>query len=237
MDSRVVLDIMVELAGLEDEMSSLLVVRDKSIAREKNLKELADEYRDDEIKARSDSLASELEYRDHEGRLKVLEAALADRRDKLVGLKEPRQYKVLKDEVLSLERQIDRLEDEALGMLDKGEGMERDVVEAAAGRQTQKHTLHRDALGKEERSNQVVAAEKEILQDIERLIGMLPPAEGRHILRLRTKLAQSCIYVSGSGCGACFEQLPMQKALEVQKGKNYVRCPGCARFIVHRPWK
>jgi len=237
MDARVVLDILVELAGLEDELVSLRVVRKKSISREKNLKELADEYRDDEIKARAGNLANELAYKNSEGRLKTLEAALADRKDKLVGLKEPRQYKVLKDEILSLERQIDRLEDEVLDGLDDSGKKVQDEIDAAAGRKQQKDTLQKESQGREGRKQQSAAAEKEILQDIERLIGMLPQVEGRHVLRLRTKLDQSCIWISGSGCGACFEQLPTQKALEVQKGKNFVRCPGCARFIVHRPWK
>ncbi len=237
MDDRVVLDIIVELAGLEDELVSVRMVRKKDTTREKSLQELSDEYRDDEVKARADCLANEMQYRDFEGRLKALEAALADRRDKLVGLKNPRQYKLLKDEVRSLEKQIDSLQDEALDVLEEGEGKSRDEVEAAAGRREQKITLNIEAQGSEDRLQKSVAAEKEILQDIARLIGMLPPAEGRHIMRLRTKLDQSCIWINGDGCGACFEQLPIQKALEVQRGTNYVRCPGCARFIVHQPWK
>jgi predicted nucleic acid-binding Zn-ribbon protein len=237
MDTRVVLEVLVELAGLEDELASLKVVRRKNVTRKKSLKELADEYRDDEIKARAEGLANDMEYRDHAGRLEALEEALADRRDKLVGLKEPRQYKLLKDEVLSLERQIDKLENEALGVLDKGDDKARKVVEAVAGRKDQKNTLMEESQDHEGRNRRTEAAEKEILQDIERLIGMLPQVEQRQVIRLRSKLDQSCIWVSGSGCGACFEQLPTQKALEVQKGKNYVRCPGCARLIVHRPWK
>lgn len=237
MDSRVTLDVMVELAGLEEELASVRVVRTKSATREKSLKELADEYRDDAENAKAEALAGELAYRDHAGRLKLLEATLADRKDRLVGLKEPRQYKLLKDEVLSLERQIDQLENEALAVLDQGDGKTKELVEAKAGQKKQIASLDEEAKGRSGRIQQADAAEKEILREIDRLIGMLPAAEARHIVRVRTKHDQSCIWIHDSSCGACFEQLPTQKALSVQKGKNYERCPGCARFIVHRPWK
>lgn len=76
----------------------------------------------------------------------------------------------------------------------------------------------------------------ELGEDIERLLGQLPPDIGRHARRLRTRYDRSVSYVRSGACDACFQQLPPQQAAEVARGRKLLRCAGCARYMVHRRW-
>ncbi len=76
-----------------------------------------------------------------------------------------------------------------------------------------------------------------IQNDLERLLGMLPPGENRAVIRLREKLGQAVVHHQDGACLGCFNQLPQQQAIVVEQGRIVVRCPSCMRFIVHRSWR
>ncbi len=78
---------------------------------------------------------------------------------------------------------------------------------------------------------------KHIQDDMGRLISMLPPTEGRAVVRLREKLDQAVVHHHEGACQGCFHQLPQQQALSVDSGRSIVRCPSCMRFLVHRSWR
>ncbi|MCB1183680.1 hypothetical protein KDM41_09600, partial [bacterium] len=72
--------------------------------------------------------------------------------------------------------------------------------------------------------------------EIARLLALLPPAVRRHVERLHGGGRRAVVWVAGGACGGCFGQLPAQQAIDADKGKSLVRCAGCARYVVHRPW-
>ena len=86
-------------------------------------------------------------------------------------------------------------------------------------------------------AGEAAAACEKLASELERLLHMLPEAAKRHVQRLRKNGGPAVVRVQGGACGGCFGQLPVQQGIDAEKGRTLVRCAGCARYVVHRPWR
>lgn len=237
MDERTLVNILSEIAELEELREKAREILQRNAKRDRELHELQDEYRSDAEAADAEAGSRGRTFRAIEGEMRQVEARLEDRRQHQALLADPRQHQALGEEIAALESRLARLEDEALGCLDEEESLAGAADEAR--RESREHGLktEQDLHDLQDQSRAMAKRVANIDLDLHRLVGMLPPAEKRHVERLRGKLDRSVVYQHSGACCGCFNQLPVQEALNVDRGRTVIRCPSCLRYIVHRPWK
>lgn len=237
MDARTLVNILSEIAELEDLRERAQETLRRNELKDRSLHELQDEYQADAEEAARQAGDRGRSFRVIERDIRETTDRLADRRRRQAQVSDPRQHQALDQEIAALQVRLSGLEDQALACLD-----EEEVLAGAADtarRETGEHGLRteRDRLEIREQSRAMAERVGHIDQDLHRLLAMLPPGEKRHVERLRGKLSRSVVYQHNGACCGCFNQLPVQEALNVDRGRTVVRCPSCLRYIVHRPWK
>lgn len=236
MDERVTIDLLVEIAGLEEKLAVAESTLAHHTRRTRDLRELQAEYEEDAAEARRGDQDANTRLRGKENEIRATEAALALKREQVVGCCDSRQYQAFQLEIAGLEQKLNRLEDEALALL-------AEVEQAGAGRAAAKRDQARQAdQGQSEISEmaaearQATAARDELVVELADRIQLLPVVIRRHVLRLREHGDRAVVRVEGGACGGCFGQLPAQLGIDADKGRAVVRCAGCACYVVHRDW-
>jgi predicted nucleic acid-binding Zn-ribbon protein len=237
LDPEVMLNLMVELAGLEEELADARATLVHHSRRDRHLRQLQTEYETDAAQAEAKGRNAAVSLRGAEARIQDIEAALAHKRDQVVGISDRRQYKALQDEIRALEKELDRLETKAIELMDDAGRRNRQAGQAMGNRDTQEDRGSEELARMDEESIRARAAEQEIVSEIDRLIGLLPDRIGRHVIRLRTQYPQAVVRVQEGACGGCFSLFPAQQGIDAEQGKALIQCPSCARFVVHRSWK
>jgi predicted nucleic acid-binding Zn-ribbon protein len=227
----------VELAGLEEELADARATLAHHRRRDRHLRSLQDEYAADAASAEAAEHGAEADLRRTEGRIKDVEESLARKRSQVGGVSDSRQLAALESEIQGLAAELDRLETSGLALLDEVGRMDDDAGDARRECDAQET---RGSAEMEEMTREVEmagAAEEEIVQEIDRLIGLLPIREGRHVKRLMAQLPQAVVRVQSGACGGCFGQLPVQKGLDAKQGRALVRCASCTRYVVRKSYK
>ena len=237
MDPSVMLNLMVELAGLEEELADARAVLAHHDRRDRHLRELQQEYEEDAAEAEAAGREAAVDLRRTEGRIRDVEALLARKRDQVIGITDRRQYKALQEEIRGLEIELDRLETAGLDLLDSAGRRDDDAGQARRDRDRQADRGGEEIERMAAESARAKEAEKEIVEEIDKLIAMLPAAEGRHVVRLRDQYGRAVVRVQSGACGGCFAQLPVQVGLDAEQGRTLVRCASCARYVVRRSYK
>ncbi len=236
MDPMVMLNLMVELAGLEEELTVARATIAHHGQRDKHLRSLQDEYVADAASAEAAGHGAEVELRRTEARIKDVEDTLARKRNQVGAVGDSRQLLALQAEIKNLEEELDRLETSGLALLDDVRIKDDDAGTARRQRDAQETRGSEEMEKMAGEMEMARAAEKEILQEIDRLTGLLPESERRHVKRLMSQVPPAVARVQSGACGGCFSQLPVQKALDAEQGKALVRCGSCARFVVRKAW-
>ncbi len=237
MDPEVMLNLMVELAGLEEELVDARATLTHHTRRDRHLRELQTEYEADAVQAEAEGRDMAVTLRGAEGRIRDIEAALVHKRDQVIGISDRRQYKALQTEIKALEAEMDRLETQAIELMDDVGDQDRQTGEAKGERDAQVDRGTKEIVRMDEETARAKAAEQEIVSEIERLTGLLPDRISRHVIRLRTQYPQAVVRVQAGACGGCFSVFPAQQGLDAEQGKALVKCPSCARFVVHKSWQ
>lgn len=237
MDIQTLVNILVEIAQLEElQVQARQKIQDNQV-KSHSLEELRAEYRKDEAEAVAGVQAQARTLRVIEQEIKSVEARIVDRDDRLIGVSDRRQHRALTEEISHLKLKLGQLEDEAMDLLEaeeQGQKVAEEVVQESADRRSAARSSQKE-MGNE---SQMLAERLEHIQaDLHRLLSMLPVTEKRHVERLQSKLDQSTVYLHNGACCGCFHQLPVQEAINVNRGRHLVRCPSCMRFVVHKPWK
>ena len=237
MDPAVLLNMMVELAGLEEELSAARAVLAHHGKRDRHLRELTREYAADAVAAETAGHDAAVSLRLTEGRIRDVEAALAHKRDQIIGVSDRRQYKAMQTEIRALEAELEKLETAGLEILESSDLNEETVSEARVDLERQAARGAEEIARMEAETVKARAAEEEITEEIERLIAIMPQAEARHVARLREQYDQAVVRVEGGACGGCFGQLPVQVGIDAAQGSILVRCASCARYVVRKSYK
>ncbi len=237
MDDKVLIALLVELASLEEELALAETTLSHHTSRTRDLRELQAEYEEDAAVARRGDQDAATRLRGKENEIRAAEVALASKREQKIGCRDSRQFEALRREISGLEHRISVLEDEAMVLLAATEqaATGRSTAEADRSRQRERGALEVERLAGE--AKQAAAARDELVTEIDDRVKLLPEAVRRHVLRLRSNGGQAVVRVSGGACGGCFGQLPAQQGLDAAQGRSLVRCAGCARYVVHRPWR
>lgn len=237
MDEKVLIKLLVELAGLEEEWAAAAHTVAHHTAREQDLRRLQAEYEEDAACAQVGDQGAKVQLRGKENEIRANETALTLKRDQIIGVSDKRQYRALQKEITALEQKLAGLEDEAMALL---AAVEETVVgrdEAVADRETQAVRGEAEIARLDSETKQAAARRTELAAAIDRCLSMLPEAVRRHAVRMRRNGGPAVVRVESGACGGCFVQLPAQLAIDAEKGRSVVRCPECARFVVHHVWR
>ena len=231
------LNLMVELAGLEEELAVARSTLAHHTRRDRHLRQLQEEYETDADQAAAEVLNAAVTLRGIEGRIQDVEGTLARKRDQVTGITDRRQYKALQAEIKVLASTLDRLETEAIELMDNVGHRERQTDRAQGDRDSQADRGSAELTRMDEETVRAGAAELEIAGEIERLTGLLPDKIARHVTRLRAQYPQAVVRVQAGVCGGCFSLLPAQQGIDAEQGRALVRCSSCARYVVHKSWQ
>ncbi len=236
-DPKTLINILVEISEFEE----LLLQASQQLQHNSqltfSLEELQAEYEADAARAARQNQGAEVTIRSLENEITQVEELLKVKKQMIIGLTDRRQVRAVTEEISTLKQRLDRLENETINLLDK-----QDLLKSEATESQSESRVH----GTKSRAKQEAMASdsatlsrktKHIQEDMQRLISMLPPGEGRAVIRLREKLDQAIVHHHEGACQGCFHQLPQQQALSVDGGRTIVRCPSCMRFMVHRSWR
>lgn len=237
MDQEVLINLMVELAGLEEELVEAKATLAHHSRRDLHLRQLQEEYVADAAQVKADSRNVAASLRGAESRIQDIEAALARKKDQVIGVTDRRQYQALQNEIKTLVADLDRLETEAIELMDDVGRKDRQTDQVTGERDAQADRGTAELARMDEEMVKAQAAETEIVAEIKRLTSMMPEPVARQVARLHTQHARAVVRVQDGACGGCFGRLPTQQGLDAAQGRALVRCASCARFVVRKSWK
>ena len=237
MDEKVLINLLVEVAGLEEDLAAAEHTLSHHATRGRDLRELQAEYEEDAALAEAGDQSANVRLRGKENEIRANETALALKRDQIIGVSDRRQHQALQREISGLQQKLETLEDEAMALLAAVEAAEGGREDAEADRVKQE-TKGESEIGRlEGEAAEAATARDKLALELERLVGMLPEAVKRHVQRLQKNGGPAVVRVQSGACGGCFGQLPTQQGIDADKGRTLVRCAGCACYVVHRPWR
>ena len=237
MDPKTLINILVEISEFEELLLRATQEMERNTELTFTLEELQAEYESDAAEAARVNQGAEVTIRSLENEITQVSELLKVKQQMIVGLADPRQVRAVRDEISQLKQRLDRLEDDTIKLLDKQDLLKSEATESQC--ESRSHGTKSRARQEAMASASVNLSQKtkHIQDDMQRLISMLPPTEGRAVIRLREKLDQAIVHHHEGACQGCFHQLPMQQAISVDGGRDMVRCPSCMRFLVHRSWR
>ena len=231
MEQTVLINLMAELAGLEEQRTQTRARLERCVHRRRQLAEVAQEEAADAREAAASARRDAAGFHNAEVRIKAVEADLAGRQERLHAAGDDRQAGALRREIAALEAQLDQLLDQACQMMAGGVGQGAAAPSAVcADLQEADGGLNAGEIQRLELEG------TRIDQQIARLLGIVPADVARHVQRLWGQGGRAVVFVQEGACGGCYGRLPTQQGIAVARGKAMVRCPACARFIVHRPF-
>ncbi len=236
MDKKILIDILVEIAELEQLRLEATTTVQRNDEIRFSLQELQAEYEKDAAVAAEANKGAQATVRGLDREIHQVEELLKVKRDMEIGMTDRRQLRALQEEIKGLEGRLVKLEDRTIDLLEREEALGAAAAHSQADSQSRKADTEREVTNRSQQSAELKERLKNIDSELERLIGMLPEAERRHVLRLRTKLDRAVVHLDSGACLACFNALPEQQALDVDRGRALVRCPTCMRYLVHRRW-
>jgi len=236
-DPKTLINILVEISEFEELLLRATQEMERNTELTFTLEELQAEYESDAAEAARVNQGAEVTIRSLENEITQVSELLKVKQQMIVGLADPRQVRAVRDEISQLKQRLDRLEDDTIKLLDKQDLLKSEATESQC--ESRSHGTKSRARQEAMASASVNLSQKtkHIQDDMQRLISMLPPTEGRAVIRLREKLDQAIVHHHEGACQGCFHQLPMQQAISVDGGRDMVRCPSCMRFLVHRSWR
>lgn len=236
MEAKILVNILVEIAELEELRLKALRTRTRNDELTFSLHELQAEYEKDAADAARRNQGAELTVRGLETEIRQVSELVKVKEDLIIGVTDRRQLRALNEEISGLKRRLDRLEDETIGLLDQQDELKTESVSSASESQDHGRSSVKAQQDMAQQSAKLAEQKVHIEEELQRLQDMLPVADKRTVLRLREKLDQAVVHHHEGACQGCFNTLPRQQAISVDQGSTVVRCPSCMRYIVHRSW-
>lgn len=152
------------------------------------------------------------------------------------GTRSNDQYKAFQHQIETSEADIRRLEDEQLGLMEKGEVASRDLQAAskvAAAQKAESDAALADLAAREanmRKDREAVLAERAQLGS-----AIDPGVLARYDRILRNRGESVVVGVANTVCGGCHMKLPMQVFLEAKAQVNITACPNCGRILFYTP--
>lgn len=184
----------------------------------------------EEMREKREGLAKERRHK--EMGLGTKEDGLSKYRSQLYEVKTNKEYSALMVEIDSLKQENSELEDEVLGLMERGDELtalvKRTEEELGEERErlTKEESKNRERVSALEENRRVVGGEREELA--KNVDGPLLSSYER--IR-KGKAGLALVPVRDDACQGCFMELPPQTINEIMKGDEIVTCERCSRIL------
>jgi predicted nucleic acid-binding Zn-ribbon protein len=142
-----------------------------------------------------------------------------------------KEMEYLREQVEFLRGKLERLEEEALGLMDEVEEdarkLSRDEEEHLARRQR----LEEELKALEARRRKLEAERQELVSRREELLSSLPEHLRSHYLRLRESVPDPIVPVENGTCGGCHLRISEHLLEKLREGREVILCENCSRFL------
>ena len=184
----------------------------------------------EEMREKREGLAKERRHKERD--LSVKEDALSKYQSQLYEVKTNKEYSALMVEMDSLKQENSELEDEILGLMEKGDELtglikrKEEELSKARERLTKEEDKNRERVFSLEENRREVGGEREELA--KKVDGNVLSSYER-ILKGKGGLA--LVPVKDDACQGCFMELPPQTINETIKGDKIIYCERCSRML------
>jgi uncharacterized protein len=182
-------------------------------------------------------LSEELEesrkaYRQGELDIKSNQETIVKSDAKLRQVKTNKEYQATLREIDEMKRKNSALEDDLLGLLDKIEGVEKDLAE----REQRAHQRKNEILAEQTSIREEATAKKRQMATLtterDDIAVKLPKSIMAQVEEVKSHVGRPIIAsVSGAICSGCNLNIPPQLYNELQRFDSIKRCPMCQRLI------
>jgi hypothetical protein len=182
--------------------------------------------------ARARQAAALREARALETRLREREAALTRLRERQRQVQNEREGAALARETAIVEAELGPLAEQALEALERAELLQveaRTSESEAVERQTSAAEAAPAATRAEAAAAMRIAA---LSGEVAACDAQLPPDVAATVAKLRGAVPPPVVAIEGGACGGCGARPPLQRALDVERGRLLLRCQGCGRYLV-----
>lgn len=175
-------------------------------------------------------------------RQRTLEAEAEDNRrlikrsqERLMSIKNSREYRALQREIDDGKRRISEMEDQTVAFMEEIEGLDKELAALMEERgdldaiyRQEKDSVESEVSEGQKRLTELDASKDEVAKDV--------PSDlfSRYQLILRSAGGRAVVPVITSVCKGCNMNIPPQVYNELQRGEELKQCPHCERIIY---WK
>lgn len=226
----------IQLRALQELDTDLRTLNDRATEVPKRIAAL----RGDLDRAKSRLEQAQAGITDHKKQYKLAEVELKAAEDKittysvqLYSAKTNEQYKAFLKEIEGQKKAKSAVEDRMIVLMEESEVLERERVAAE-----KEHTeLARDTEGKvkalESELAELTKATAERETHRTELAEALPPALLKHYERVRRNRAGlAVVSCKDERCNGCFNPVPAQRLLEIERADHIYTCEACGRILV-----
>ncbi|PIQ81847.1 MAG: hypothetical protein COV76_06765 [Candidatus Omnitrophica bacterium CG11_big_fil_rev_8_21_14_0_20_64_10] len=183
------------------------------------------EQKHKELEVKRNGLETDLEAK--EGQIKKLQG-------QLFQVKTNKEYTAMQREIEGLKADKSVVEEDVLGLMEKGESGKSEV-EAARKAHQSREAQWNQALQVVETRLKETTAQVEVLQ--KQRDGLLSDVEPRVLAQyeriLERKQGLALVPVISESCGGCYMRIPPQRVNEIQMGSRLITCESCARILYY----
>jgi predicted nucleic acid-binding Zn-ribbon protein len=183
-----------------------------------------------------DKLDAEKRHIDQE--LKTHQGELAKKKEEQRVVKNNLQYRALNAEMEFINRKIDQAEERILVILEEGEARRKEIKALTDRINSGKDKL----VAEKERLEREMEAAEDSLKILEDEKVRILPHVSEQVRRLYSRILNAkgdsgVANLLGDICQGCYSRVPPQKAYEVRRNDQILKCEVCGRILVHYEMK
>jgi predicted nucleic acid-binding Zn-ribbon protein len=197
---------------------------------------------DRELRRMDDDLAEtrrsleklEAEKRHIDQELKVHQAELAKKREEQRVVKDNKAFRAINAEIEYINKKVDQAEERMLIILEEGEARKKEIKVLTDRIDSEKSTLVAEKEKLEREMNETDDALKILEDEKVRILPHISEEIRRLYKRILVAKGDSGVAnLAGDICQGCYSRVPPQKAHEVRKNDQILKCEVCGRILVY----
>ena len=146
---------------------------------------------------------------------------------------DPKELQALVQKISELDRRKDRLEEEAIGLLDEVEAKEQALAKKTTEVDRLREKLHNIQQHHRSRTEQLKARLLDLRERRQALPAQLSPSLLAQYEQIRQKSGNlAVVTVEGGACGGCHTSLPSNYVTGLANPAQVMRCENCGRILV-----
>ena len=225
---------------LMDKMRTLLALTEKRFALDAKIKKLRTEigaYEQEKCKFEEQFARLQKELRDGQKTVALLELDIkvlvgkeADLKRKESGLVRPRDVDAVRREILAIQDNCERVEDNLLEEIDRIEGLKKKIAQEEPAFLTKNAEFEEKIKIVQSYIAGINVELAPLLKEVEEVVSVLPENIKNQYKRAAVKYERPIVPLATSSCAACYGFISAQQVSELKK-QRLGDCKNCGRII------